>query len=433
MAQRMAFMVVGLLNCTSADPAQAQFFTFDCSKPDLTEIIKSNPGIPRATIESTIKEACKDAKANASPPAPPVERTIDWPAANCVPADQIEVKLRTIGFPPPFSDLAARIRESCSKVPQTRAPDPATSHVGPVHDAQFLPDGSFVSAGHDRTLRQWRVAPPAAAPRVIYTALDKLWSVRPSPDGRLAAVSSSSEPIKIIDLQSGKVTMTLETSDKEMRTMSWMPDGRRILATASESEIGLFDATTGKPIRKYPAFKYGTSNVAVSTNGQVAAAVGGGSEIVLWLVDTGQKVMEGRLQGNGATALAFEPNGNRLVIGLLGRFDVYDTKAGKFLKPLTLTVRQRQRGVGAAFLPERDRVLTCGATMHVWDIADARDLGERARFPFQCSSLALSSDGVQALITHDDSDIRLIDVKTGAITATFGQPKIPDLKIALPN
>ncbi len=77
-------------------------------------------------------------------------------------------------------------------------------------------------------------------------------------------------------------------------------------------------------------------------------------------------------------------------------------------------------------------MLTCGATMHVWDITEARDLGERARFPFQCFSLALSSDNAHALVTHDDSDIRLIDVKTGAITATFGKPKIPDLKIALP-
>jgi WD40 repeat protein len=416
----------------SAIPAQAQIFTIDCPKPNMAEIIKNNPGIPRATLEATVKEACKAAQASAAPAAAPTERTIDWPAADCEPDNQIEVKLRTIGFPTPFNEFAARIRKSCSNVRQTDAPNPTTSHVGPVHDAQFLPDGSFVSVGYDRTLRQWRVGQPAAPPRLIYTASDKLWSVRPSPGGRLAAVSSSSEPIKIIDLQTGKIAVTLETSNKDMRAMTWMPDGRRILATSSEREIGLFDAATGKLIRKYPGFKYGTSNITVSWNGQVAAAVGAGAEIVLWLVDTGQKVMEGQLAGHGATALAFEPGGNRLVIGLIGRFDIYDVKSGKFLKPLTLTVHERQRGVGAAFLPERDRVLTCGATMHVWDITEARDLGERARFPFQCFSLALSSDNARALVTHDDSDIRLIDVKTGAITATFGKPKIPDLKIALP-
>jgi hypothetical protein len=131
MSHRTALMAFGLATVmVSLIPAQAQIFTIDCPKPNMAEIIKNNPGIPRATLEATVKEACEAAEASAAPAAAPTERTIDWPAADCEPDDQIEVKLRTIGFPPPFNEFAARIRKSCSNARQTDAPNPTISHVG---------------------------------------------------------------------------------------------------------------------------------------------------------------------------------------------------------------------------------------------------------------------------------------------------------------
>lgn len=422
-------MLIGLVAAAVfSTPAQAQLIQtqmieVDCGVANVEDVIaKQQPALPRAMVKKLVQDLCPNGTGPSAVPPPP--KHVAWQSEDCFPKEQIAIRARQRpNVPSQFVTpaLIADITEACGKLAPPVPVDPARSHVGPVEVAQFLPGGRFaISGGADNTLRLWNVHSDDP-PRLVYTAPDKILRLSVSPDGRQAVIGGFNLRPTVVDIESGRVVATLDGTQKFMSNAVFLPDGAMMLASASDTELGIFFAATGKLMRKFAPFVGSIDVIAVSSDVRVAAA-GSSDDLRVFLVETGQNALVG--QQPSISTLVFEPgNGNRLVIGAREKFDIYNMATGKIGPTLAFRPKTGHRGVGAVFLPQKDRLLTCSRDLQEWDLASGRLVRDIMSFPFQCTALSLSTDSRTVLVAHDDSDIRLVDVESGRLIRSLGQPK----------
>jgi WD40 repeat protein len=263
---------------------------------------------------------------------------------------------------------------------------PAPNHR--VYGPAFAPDSRrIVTTGwDDHTVRVWRL-PPVAEPPVVEeeeflfpSRADLLWSVILSPDRRLLAVPGAGG-LTVWDLE--RRTRTLQISSA---TVVWpcigafTPDRRFLVMVGGDRAVRLWDLATGEPPRSLGMQEQVGSSVAVSPDGQLAAtsAQAGAdpdrSLIHLWSLERGTEL--GQLQGRfGATGqMSFSRDGTHLIAS------------------------------------------HARAQLVMWDLErgepDWKLDGEGGR-------LAPMPDGRHALVSSESGDVRLIDLKTGAIVREF--------------
>ena len=156
---------------------------------------------------------------------------------------------------------------------------------------------------------------------------------------------------------------TWEGHGENVRQVAFSPDGSVAAGTTSDDTTRLQDVATGEEIATLDT--PGTAGqVAFAPRGGLLAT--GGLEVALWDARTGELVR--KLETPGALDVAFSADGGRLVTaGTLGDVTVWDTRSGRRLRVLrghrgpVLSVDVTARG---------DRVVSGGSdgTMRVFDV-----------------------------------------------------------------
>jgi WD40 repeat protein len=413
----------------SMSAAKAEMHRIDCGVADVQDTVRrAAPGLSRTQLGEIVKKLCPNGTGRAAWP-----KSVIWPSSRCFPRGTLESRLdEFIADGLRSSSVPANIRAACERIPEPVAVEPSRSHIGAVEASRLLPgDRLAVSLGADRTLRLWELR-SSTAPLLIHTArgAKSATYLAVSPDGRHAVLNDDGDQPTVIALESGRVIARLEASRMFGGPASYIGDGSRLLASASPTEMGVFDASDGRLLRKYPAFRSAPRVAAVSADGRVAAVGTDGEEIRVFLVDTGQPLLVA--ERPSPSAFAFERDGTRLIIGQREKFEVYDLANGTFGPTLGFAPGSGQRGVGAVFLPQTDRALVCSRDLQEWDLATGRAVRTILSFPFQCTALSLSSDGSTALVSHDDSEMMLVDIPSGRVIRTLGQPGAKSLDLEIP-
>ncbi|MCB1889404.1 MAG: WD40 repeat domain-containing protein, partial [Rhodocyclaceae bacterium] len=154
--------------------------------------------------------------------------------------------------------------------------------------------------------------------------------------------------LEVVDTVSGGVTVTLEAGfGREMTALAWDAGGHRVAAASVDGRYALWAAEGGAPLISGQA-DGACRAVAVSADGERLAAACGGSLALASRDADGWRVTAPG--GRTTAALAFSPDGRRLVVG-----DASGWTA--------------------------------------WDVAEARSIGERVPTPAPVTALSISPDG----------------------------------------
>jgi WD40 repeat protein len=128
----------------------------------------------------------------------------------------------------------------------------------------------------------------------------------------------------------------------------------------------------------------------------VASSAGGGYEVTVWDVETGERVCE--IDNLGSLGFAFSPAGERLaIVHGRGKIDLWDIKTGQFL---STEDPRHARATALAFSPFGEGVVLLGfSSLSTWETATGRRKGSFDLPPhnFTHPTSALSSDGRYAL------------------------------------
>ncbi|MEZ5289676.1 MAG: TIR domain-containing protein [Vicinamibacterales bacterium] len=287
--------------------------------------------------------------------------------------------------------------------------DPAGRRAD-VSALAWLPgDRAIVSGGADGTLRTWDPDPDGAR-RV---PAGRAWSAAWAPDGTaMAMVDPGGLDVIVRDLAGLDERARLRRDGAEVQHLAWSAEGRWLLVA---SDCGV-EAWTGDPWRLAGTLPLAGRlwSVACAPDGRrVALGLDHGAVEVWSLDDRTRSSVVRDPAGAAIRDLAWSPCGRRLA---LARDDegagLVDVGTGTLAVVMAL---RRSRSTAVAWSPDGTRLLVGDHTGAVWvgdaDRFEPRGLGRHAS---AVRSVAWSRDGDTAVSAGEDGTVRTWSAATGA-------------------
>ncbi len=155
----------------------------------------------------------------------------------------------------------------------------------------FSPEGRLIAAGTGEpqetgTLFLWEAATgkrlwlhhePMGIPAVAF-----------APDGKRLAIALYDQTAKLLDTETGRVTLTLRGHAKEVRSVAFAPDGKTLATGSWDRTVKLWDAATGAEQRTLGGYPDRVYDVAFAPDGKHVVASGVADEATVWEAATGK-------------------------------------------------------------------------------------------------------------------------------------------------
>jgi WD40 repeat protein len=254
-----------------------------------------------------------------------------------------------------------------------------------------------------------------------------------SPDGTTVARMEKRDAVLVVlDAQTSRERWQVPTPDKAGRRKVFSPDSK-LLASARDISVKLdatgrpgrlsghlnvYDATTGKELLDLALREdlHHLGDVALSPDGKMLAA-GLENEVHLWEVPGGRHLRKLTGHGSYVDALAFSPDGKRLVSGgAYGLLCLWDPSTGERLLPET-AAGHGEHITAAALAPDGSALYTgdWAGEVRAWEPKTGRLRGGPWRQGDWVTALALSPDGHRLLASSYRGDPSIRDVATGEV------------------
>ena len=278
---------------------------------------------------------------------------------------------------------------------------------------------------------------------------------RISPDGRRVAIGTFQNTVELWDSATGQRTVVAgnQNGPASPTAVSFTSDNAQVVS-GSDSDLRLWDIPNGLRV-----ITENSSRIAVSHGGNRILAGGNGK---LRIVDavTGQDIRTISGISNSLNAVAFSPDGQRVIAGLgygsdaaapdYGKIKMWDASSGQLLTTFRGhgggVNKPAFKGVGAvAFSPDGTRIVTGGAAdgtstnapigngkVRFWDPATGQLLRNIDAQYYDVTSIAFSRDGsllatgsgydpiVQGRLITSIETLRIWDTKTGRLLHSIG-------------
>jgi WD40 repeat protein len=158
---------------------------------------------------------------------------------------------------------------------------------------KFSPDGKLIaiSGGPDtedaaaltanQAIRLWDVQ-TGELKLTLNGHTSSIWSIDFSPDNTTVATASDDKTIKIWDVQTGALKQTLTGHGGGVRSIAFSPDGKLLASASADKTVKIWNPQTGALIQTLSEHSAGLWGIAFSPDGKWIASAGEDKTIKLW-------------------------------------------------------------------------------------------------------------------------------------------------------
>ena len=201
-----------------------------------------------------------------------------------------------------------------------------SGHGALVRSVATDPMGLWIATGsRDQKARLWDAATGELL-RTFSAHVQSVTSLAFSPDGERLATASLDRHAIVWELETGRRRCEITGIDRVVTRILFSPDGRTVATSSFDDYARIWDADTGDLIGlpfKSPIF--GMRNLAFSPDGKRLLTTGADTQasgstdvnkaVTLWDVASGRRILEFHPHNAGTYAMAFSPDGTRIITG----------------------------------------------------------------------------------------------------------------------
>ncbi len=262
-----------------------------------------------------------------------------------------------------------------------------------------------------------------------------------SPDGRTLASVHAGGRVRLWDLASGVIRLTLnppqpatwDLSQAGVSSVAFSPDGERLAGPGPGAHLGIWNTRTGELLRHYMVSAGWTSTLMFSPDGRTIVTGSVSRRVRIWdatgrLPDANGYGPRLRLFDNAhegtVDRVEFSPDGRRVASTGGGTIKVWDVDADKLHATLP---SPNVQVLSLAFSPD-GRTLASGGSdklVHIWDAGTGRPRSQLSGHTTNVTALAFRAGGRQLLSGGSDGVVKLWDMETGRELRSFKEQAVP--------
>ncbi|MFM7424165.1 MAG: protein kinase domain-containing protein [Elainella sp.] len=352
-----------------------------------------------------------------SPPSPP-----SAPPRRSVPPAQSS-------GPAPVTGPVTSVQSSAAAAQPLSAPPYPRSGEGPVSGGRGTRSSRclHVLMGHSSWVTC--VAPSPTAPTLASSSLDdtiKVWNLQTgellvtmsghhrgvntiaiSPDGRTLVSGSDDYTVRVWSFINGALLGALTGHSRDVNAVAISPDGKLLVSGGEDRTIRLWSMSTGALLKTLSEVAGMIKTIAISPDGKLLASGGLDNKIKLWSLRTGEFLQTFVGHINPIHAITFTPDGQTLITGSKDKtIRLWNVQTGELLRTFTDHIRD----VNALTVNANGRILISGSsdsTIKLWELATGKVLATWNDHTDTVNSIALSPDGKYLLSGSSDKTIRI--------------------------
>jgi WD40 repeat protein len=370
-----------------------------------------------------------------------------------------ETTVSRVAFSPDGARLATTSANDVVRVwDLAAAPSVTLPHQESVRAAAFSPDGTHVLTATNFTAQLWSVTGNTDKASYVWAPGAQIYHATLSPDGAYALTASEDHLARLWDVQTGKEVAALPhqrrvsyaafsrdgkllltasgqmlavwdvgalprvpsepklslTHDEPVVYGQFAPDGRQLLSVDFGGTARVWNLETGQEQTQLQRSEITLARL--SPDGKRMATAGDDRFLRIWDTVTGAQVGQPPVQHEyRLTALAFSPDGRRVVTANEGSVRVWDTESGNAVTP---PMQHDGRVLRAVFSPDGTRVLTASQdrTARVWNAASGQPVTEPLEHGGAVRDAAFSGDGQRVVTASEDRTARLWGLSQGNLS-----------------
>jgi WD40 repeat protein len=290
-------------------------------------------------------------------------------------------------------------------------------HASIVNAATVTPDGQrVVSASNDGTLKVWELHSGREL-RTRRGHFEWVSGVAVTPDGRRAVSASGDQKLKVWDLGSGRQLGTMTGHSDFVLAVAVTPDGQRVVSASSDKTLKVWEVESGRELRTLTGHTSSVHAVTVTPDGQWAVS-GSWEELKVWELESGRELRTLTGHSHEVSEVAVTPDGMLAVSASRdATLKVWELESGRELR----TLAGHAGPVWAvAVTPDGQRAVSAAwQELKVWDLGSGRELFNLTGHAASVWAVAVTPDGYRAVSASGDKTIKVWDLETRVLLATF--------------